>query len=55
MKNWYCLTAKGHLHLIGKCSSYDQADELAENQGHEVIWIIDERSAKQWLKTLRGI
>jgi hypothetical protein len=52
MQNWYCLTAKSELYLIGQCSNYDEADELAEKQGHEVIWIIDEQIAKQWHNVL---
>lgn len=55
MQNWFCLDSKGELWLLGCFSSYDEADENAEKQGHEAIWLIDQKTAKQWLNTLSEV
>ena len=54
MKKWFCLSNDGQLHFVGQFENFEQADISALHQGHEVIWLIDEQTAQQWLNTLKG-
>jgi hypothetical protein len=55
MENWYCLDSRGELWLLGRFSSFDEADQNAEKQGHEAIWLANEKNAKQWRNTLSEV
>ena len=52
MTKWYCLTDLGELWLVGLFESFDEAETAAEQQGHNVIWLLDEKTASQWRNTL---
>jgi hypothetical protein len=49
---WYCVDIKGELWLIGEHSTEYEARQNARLQGHDVIWLVDNKTAKQWFNTL---
>lgn len=49
---WFCLSNDGQLYLVGQFETFDEADDAATEQGHNVIWLINEQTAEQWRKTL---
>ena len=49
---WYCVDIKGELWLIGEYSTEYEARHNARLQGHDVVWLLDSKTAEQWFNTL---
>lgn len=46
-QNFYCLDKKEELWLIGRFDSYEAAEIAAQEQGHEVMYLLNEIGAKR--------
>jgi len=49
---WYCVDVKGELWLIGEYKTEYEARHNARLHGHDVVWLVDDKTAKQWFNTL---
>ena len=46
-RQWFALTESGVVPL-GDCGDYEAAEEIAEDLGLEVIWLIHPLEAQHW-------
>ena len=52
MKKWYGLTHEGKMTYVGEHLSFDEADHATD---YELIWLVSESGARQWLETLKDL
>ena len=51
---YFALCAEGLLWILGDHGDYEAADETAKSLGLNVVWILDEESAKQFKSILNS-
>lgn len=49
---WFALQNDSTLFNLGDCGDFDAADQVAMDQGLEVVWIFDQTTAQNWYATL---
>ena len=56
MSKWYGISNEGDMYSMGKCKDLQEANEIADDMGIDIVSLIDEKRAKSWaefiLKTL---
>ena len=52
MTKWYGLTHGGNMTYVGEHLSFDEADHATN---YELIWLMSESGARQWLDQLRNL
>lgn len=53
-RQWFALSSSGNLFSLGDCGDFDAAEEIANDQEIDVIWIVDADEATQWMKTIQS-
>lgn len=49
---YFCLASDGLLYILGNHGDFEAAEDTAQSMGLEVIWLIDEQTARSWRNTL---
>ena len=45
---WFALGFDGNLYVLGDCTDFEAADEVAMDLGINAVWIVDPEQAQQW-------
>jgi len=53
-RQWFALSSSGNLWALGDCGDFDAAEEIANDQEIDVIWIADAATATQWSQTIQN-
>lgn len=49
---YFCLASDGLLYILGNHGDFEAAEDTARDMGLEVIWLLDEQTARSWRDTL---
>ena len=53
-RQWFALSSSGNLWALGDCGDFDAAEEIANDQEIDVVWIADADTATQWGQTIQN-
>ncbi len=53
-RQWFALSSSGNLWALGDCGEFDAAEEIANDQEIDVVWIADADTATQWSQTIQN-
>ena len=48
MSKWYGISDEGDIYSLGKCKDLQEANEVADDMGIDIVSLIDEKRAKSW-------
>ena len=48
MSKWYGISNEGDLYSLGHCKDFEQANEVADDIGVDIVSIIDQPKAEAW-------
>ena len=52
-RQWFALSSSGNLWALGDCGDFDAAEEIANDQEIDAVWIADADTATQWMNTIK--
>ena len=52
-RQWFALSSSGNLWALGDCGDFDVAEEIANDQEIDVVWIADADTATQRMNTIK--
>ena len=50
MIKWYGISNEGDMYCMGKCKNLQQANEVADDMGIDIVSLIDGEKAESWAK-----
>tara|TARA_B100000963_G_C22391347_1_gene564628 strand:+ start:483 stop:683 length:201 start_codon:yes stop_codon:yes gene_type:complete len=56
-RQWFAVHHDSTMSALGDCGDFQAANEIAQDMGLDPMWIVDPKTAKQWVDTFktRGI
>ena len=52
---YFALVDTGNLLHLGNCGDYEAADEIAEDNDLQVVWLVDGATVKQWQSIINAV
>jgi hypothetical protein len=50
MSKWYGISNEGDMYCLGKCKNVQEANEVADDMGVDIISLIPQEQAETWAK-----
>ena len=50
MSKWYGISNEGDMYSMGKCKDLQEANEVADEMGIDIVSLIDGERAESWAK-----
>jgi hypothetical protein len=50
MSKWYGISNEGDMYSMGKCKDLQEANEVADDMGIDIVSLIDGEKAESWAK-----
>jgi hypothetical protein len=50
MSKWYGISNEGDMYSMGKCKDLQEANEVADDMGIDIVSLIDGERAESWAK-----
>jgi hypothetical protein len=50
MSKWYGISNEGDMYSLGKCRDLQEANEVADEMGIDIVSLIDGERAESWAK-----
>ena len=50
MNKWYGISNEGDMYSMGKCKDLQEANEVADEMGIDIVSLIDGERAESWAK-----
>ncbi len=50
MSKWYGISHEGDMYSMGKCKDLQEANEVADEMGIDIVSLIDGERAESWAK-----
>jgi len=50
MSKWYGISHEGDMYCLGKCKNVQEANEVADDMGVDIISLIPQEQAETWAK-----
>ena len=50
MSKWYGISNEGDIYSLGKCKDLQEANEVADDMGIDIVSLIDGERAESWAK-----
>jgi phosphopantetheinyl transferase len=50
MSKWYGISNEGDMYCLGKCKNVQEANEVADDMGVDIVSLIPQEQAETWAK-----
>jgi hypothetical protein len=50
MSKWYGISNEGDMYCMGNCKDFNEANEVANDMGVDIVSLINEERAESWAK-----
>jgi hypothetical protein len=50
MSKWYGISNEGDMYCVGKCKDLEEANQVADEMGIDIVSLIDGERAESWAK-----